>query len=202
MDLPPSNESYKDMNYWNERYKTEEKYDWFKTYKDFVHLLEEHVKKSDRILMLGCGNSCLSEQMFNDGFKHIVNVDFSDIVLKKMRLKLPSMEWLTMDIKHLAFIAGSFDVVIEKGTLDALLVEEDVWHISEEGAEMMSQIVENVRHVLTPSGKFLSITFAQPHFRMPLIRKEFWDVKYETFGDGFHYFFYVAKMKQEADEDR
>lgn len=53
MDLPPSNESYKDVTYWNERYKTEEDYDWYKTYKDFVHLLESHVKKSDWILMLG-----------------------------------------------------------------------------------------------------------------------------------------------------
>jgi len=53
MDLPPLNESYKDLNYWNERYKNEEDYDWFKTYKDFVHLLEGHVSKSDWILMLG-----------------------------------------------------------------------------------------------------------------------------------------------------
>jgi hypothetical protein len=56
MDLPPVNESYKDLNYWNERYKTEENYDWFKTYKDFVHLLEGHVSRSDWILMLGKKN--------------------------------------------------------------------------------------------------------------------------------------------------
>jgi EEF1A lysine methyltransferase 4 len=60
MDLPPSNESYKDLNYWNERYKTEENYDWFKTYRDFVHLLESHVKRSDWILMLGELNDSLS----------------------------------------------------------------------------------------------------------------------------------------------
>jgi EEF1A lysine methyltransferase 4 len=84
--------------------------------------------------------------MFEDGFKHIVNVDFSSIVLKKMRVRFPHMTWITMDIKHLAFLRNSFDVVLEKGTLDALLVGEDVWQISDEGAQMMTEIMDNVRH--------------------------------------------------------
>jgi EEF1A lysine methyltransferase 4 len=84
--------------------------------------------------------------MFEDGFKHIVNVDFSSIVLKKMRVRFPHMTWITMDIKHLAFLRNSFDVVLEKGTLDALLVGEDVWHISDEGAQMMTEIMDNVCH--------------------------------------------------------
>ncbi|CAB3365445.1 Hypothetical predicted protein [Cloeon dipterum] len=66
---------------------------------------------------------------------------------------------------------------------------------------MMSQIMENVRHVLSSTGKFISVTFAQPHFRLPLIRKTFWEVNYETFGDGFHYFFYVANMKTKSPEE-
>jgi EEF1A lysine methyltransferase 4 len=82
--------------------------------------------------------------MFEDGFKHIVNVDFSSIVLKKMRVQFPQMTWITMDIKHLAFLRNSFDVVLEKGTLDALLVQEDVWNISDEGAQMMTEITDNV----------------------------------------------------------
>lgn len=83
--------------------------------------------------------------MFEGGFKHIVNVDFSDIVLKKMRVRFPHMTWITMDIKHLAFLRNSFDVALEKGTLDALLVQEDVWSISDEGAQMMKEITDNVR---------------------------------------------------------
>ena len=74
--------------------ETETTFDWFKSYKDVAHLLRAALPdQSVRILMLGCGNSTLSEdvrpyyfiialtlpgliaQMYDDGYKNIVNVD-------------------------------------------------------------------------------------------------------------------------------
>jgi len=76
------------------RREAETTFDWFKSYKDVAHLLRAVLPdKLERILMLGCGNSTLSEdvcshdfiialthpgliaQMYNDGYKNIVNVD-------------------------------------------------------------------------------------------------------------------------------
>ena len=47
--------------------------------------------------------------------------------------------------------------------------------------------------LLKPGGRFISITFAQPHFRKPLYAKSRWQWSLETlsFGDGFEYFVYV-----------
>jgi EEF1A lysine methyltransferase 4 len=72
-------------------------FDWFKSYEDVAHLLRPLLpNKTARILILGCGNSTLSEdvcvlvsllstslsehalnitQMYDDGYKNIVNVD-------------------------------------------------------------------------------------------------------------------------------
>lgn len=76
-------------------------FDWFKRYGDVAHLLRPVLPdKTARILMLGCGNSTLSEdvrfwatlslatthrrivyfrdiapQMYDDGYKNIVNID-------------------------------------------------------------------------------------------------------------------------------
>lgn len=45
-----------------ERYATEESFDWFKTYEDLKPLLSQHIASKDaRILMLGCGNSSMLE---------------------------------------------------------------------------------------------------------------------------------------------
>lgn len=51
--LPDDNKRYKDVDYWNERYKTEHSYDWLGSFSKFQHLLGQHVKKEDSILILG-----------------------------------------------------------------------------------------------------------------------------------------------------
>ena len=51
-------------------------FDWFKSYSDIAHIVREAIPdKASRILMLGCGNSKLSEEMYDDGYHNIVNVD-------------------------------------------------------------------------------------------------------------------------------
>ena len=40
------------------------------------------VKREIKILNLGCGNSCLSEEMFDDGYVSIWNVDYSTVVIQ------------------------------------------------------------------------------------------------------------------------
>lgn len=52
-NLPDDNKRYNEVDYWNERYTTEQSYDWLGGFHKFQHLLEQHVKKEDSILMLG-----------------------------------------------------------------------------------------------------------------------------------------------------
>lgn len=51
--LPDSNARYKDVDYWNERYRTEESFEWFGDFTKFGHLLKQHVESEENILMLG-----------------------------------------------------------------------------------------------------------------------------------------------------
>lgn len=86
--------------------------------------------------------------MYRDGFHSITNVDYSPIVIENMKnrsTETRSMRWLVMDIKDLKFESGSFDVVIEKATLDALLVgERDPWRLSDESRTLMDDILSQV----------------------------------------------------------
>jgi 2-polyprenyl-3-methyl-5-hydroxy-6-metoxy-1,4-benzoquinol methylase len=70
----------------NARYAKEDShstFDWFKNYEQIRDLLTELIPEKDksRILMLGCGNSSLSEDMYADGFKEIVNIDVRAFVI-------------------------------------------------------------------------------------------------------------------------
>jgi len=195
------NEQYASVDYWNERYANEEEYDWLGDYDAFKALIHKHVAKSDRILMVGCGNSQLSQQMYADGYENILSTDISEVCIKNQQEAFPHLQWQVADIKHLEQIKDeSFDVVIEKATLDALLVgEKSPWHPSDEGLETVDSALREISRVLSfKSGRFLSLTFAQPHFRMPFYAKEKyqWSVDHETFGLGFHYHCFIMTKGQ------
>ncbi|KAH3863579.1 EEF1A lysine methyltransferase 4-like isoform X1 [Dreissena polymorpha] len=210
MDLPASNLDYREQSYWDERYTSEDSYDWFSGYTSFKHLLKADIQAHHRILTLGCGNSPMSAEMYRDGFHHIVNTDFSSIVIDKMSKKhsdMIEMSWQVMDMCNIEFPEASFDIVLEKGTIDALMVQErDPWNVSEETCQkidsILNQVMFIVSHILKPGGKFISITFSQTHFRKPLYARSRynWDVQVSTVGDAFHFFYMVMEKGRELSE--
>lgn len=90
----------------------------------------------------------MSEEMYADNYRNIVNTDYSPVVIEMMKKKCESMDqmsWLVMDINNIEFEPESFECVLEKGTLDALLVDEkDPWNMSEENSIKMDKILERV----------------------------------------------------------
>ncbi|KAJ4914222.1 S-adenosyl-L-methionine-dependent methyltransferases superfamily protein [Raphanus sativus] len=89
----------------------------------------------------------------------------------------------------LPFDTDCFDVVIEKGTMDVLFVDAgDPWNPRQETVSKVMATLDGVH---------------RPHFRRPLFMdpKFNWSMEYNTFGDGFHYFFYILrKGKRRIDE--
>ena len=67
---------YGEALYWDKRYKlTEGKtFDWLEDYFSLEPILDKLIFKEDKILNLGCGNSILPEQMYDIGYKNIINI--------------------------------------------------------------------------------------------------------------------------------
>lgn len=65
---------------------------------DTPHVAPEEVQ----ILVPGCGNSKLSEHLYDWGFRNITNVDFSKVVISNMLRRnvreRPEMKWRVMDM--------------------------------------------------------------------------------------------------------
>lgn len=72
--------------------------------------------------MLGCGNSTLGTEMYDAGYEHIVNVDYSATCIARMKAANTDrerMQWLEGDITNLDMLtSGTFDVAIDKGAFD------------------------------------------------------------------------------------
>lgn len=196
------NSDYSKQEYWDSRYKQEPSYDWFQSrYNDILNLLELRMKDLDaatvKILHLGCGNSSLGPDLYKRGFKNIVNMDYSPIVIDSMAEKyakeMPEMTWVTMDVRDLKYSNDEFDIVIDKAVMDTFQANKE----SETLDEDIDKMLEEVSRVLKPGGKLLQITWEIPYLRLSWtkLEKYNWDVVYEIVGedDMYRLFTYTKK---------
>jgi SAM-dependent methyltransferase len=203
MVLPELNSEYGTLKYWEERYSTEQEiFDWFKGFGDIKEKIFELIEEKElKILHLGCGNSSLGEEMYADGYKNIVNLDYSPKVIDFMASRcsqMVEMTWITADIFKMDECKdlGIFDIALDKGTLDALLTcKHDPWNPHQELCDEISLYMEQVSKKLKLGGKFLHITFCQPHFRQRFLEIASFKVsvhKLSSAAGGFEYFCYEA----------
>jgi RAT1-interacting protein len=92
--------------------------------------------------------------MRKDGYCEIDQIDFSEVVIAQMSRQFPEMVWKVMDIRYLEYEDNTFDIILDKGTLDALTCGGDV-----EG-NMRKACKEYIR-VLRPQGLAYIISFGQ-----------------------------------------
>ena len=78
-----SRSEYATANFWDDRYAEKGgMFDWYAEYPELKLSFSEYdIKTTDRILMVGCGNSKLSHQMWEAGYKDVVNIDISPSVI-------------------------------------------------------------------------------------------------------------------------
>jgi SAM-dependent methyltransferase len=119
-----------------------------------------------RALVLGCGTSTLGVELLRDGWKTVVNIDNNAAQIEHMRAQFPhpatgpgdaaSLEWLVADAcdcEHAActqLTSESFDLAVDKGTLDCILAER--------GAEGSASLFREVWRLLRCGGVYVLVT--------------------------------------------
>lgn len=87
--------------------------------------------------------------MYSAGYQSITNMDYSSVCISTMRARhsdCVGMTWHEMDIRQLSFPDASFDVILEKATLDAIMVEEkSPWELSAQTACFIQRALTEVR---------------------------------------------------------
>jgi len=88
--------------------------------------------------------------------------------------------------------------------MDALLCSSgSVWSPPEDVIESCKKEVDEVLRVLKPGGRFIYISFGQPHFRLPHLDRMEWNggVKVETLGEGGLLQYYLYQMEKRRGEE-
>ncbi|OQR88051.1 methyltransferase [Achlya hypogyna] len=156
--LPRTHSDFARKEYWDEFFtKREEKaFEWYGQYANMRPVLKTLVKPTDRILVVGCGNSDLSPLWAQDGYKHMTSMDFSELVIAEMRQKHPKMQWDVMDMTNMTYTDASFDCIMDKGALDALMATDDAPVLAS-----ALKMFQEIDRALAVNGSYICVTMAQ-----------------------------------------
>lgn len=163
-------------------------------------------KETGQILNLGCGNSEFAEDMYIDGYKNIKNIDISHNVIKTMAERNKDKEGMiyeVMDVRDLKYEDNSFDLAVDKSTIDALLCGEDAFI-------NVAKMIKEVQRVLKVGGYYMIVSYGTPEYRMLHLNRKFEKFKIEILKiekdfveeDGYdkHHYIYLCQKLEGADE--
>ncbi|XP_065113425.1 eEF1A lysine and N-terminal methyltransferase [Paramisgurnus dabryanus] len=159
--LPRSAEEFSSADYWERffRKRGEKAFEWYGDYNSLCGVLHKYIKPRDKVLVVGCGNSELSEQLYDVGYHQLTNIDISETVVSHMNQRnaecRPDLTFQQVDATQTGFESGSFQAALDKGTLDAMASEE-------EGA-LAARMLAEVGRVLAVGGRYVCVTLAQEH---------------------------------------
>jgi SAM-dependent methyltransferase len=161
--LPKHHDEFKTVDYWNKFFEErgQEAFEWYGSFTELRQYVNSSIGMDDKCLMIGCGNSDFSTNMYDSGRMHVTNIDFSEPVIEEMRAKTlqkKHMQWEVMDMTAMTFADESFDCVFDKGALDALMSND-----SEESREAAAAMFREIKRVLKPGGKYICVTLAEMH---------------------------------------
>ena len=202
--------NYGDVKYWEERYKNSEypTFDWLENYPTLKEIITSLniPKDSGKILNLGCGNSEFSENMYDDGYHNIKNIDISHNVINLMKERSknrPEMTYEVMDVRDIKYEDNYFDLAIDKSTIDALLCGDDAFI-------NVAKMIKEVQRVLKVGGYYMIISYGTPDNRVLHLNRKFEKFKVEILKiekdfveeegyDNYHYIYLCQKLEG-ADE--
>ncbi|CAN1344511.1 eEF1A lysine and N-terminal methyltransferase [Linum perenne] len=115
--------NYGDALYWDARYVEEGgSFDWYQRYSSLRPFVRHYAPTSSPVLMVGCGNALMSEDMVKDGYQDIMNIDISSVAIEMMSKKyeyIPQLKCILFrgaDFKfldqHYVFIASELTVPV------------------------------------------------------------------------------------------
>ena len=122
-----------------------------------------------RVLILGCGMSEVGVEVWRSSECRavVVSVDFSVQCIEECRRRYAGcegMKWEVADVRRLDFPADSFDLIIDKATLDCLHCEDrDGWQ------EELKKTVAGLQRLLRVKGALLSLSHSPPDQRLPYL---------------------------------
>lgn len=159
---------YGKANFWDESYMKEtEPFEWYYPYENFRAILQRKITFSSKVMMAGCGNSNMIEDMVADGYESLVGCDFSRVAVAQMEVRCSDIPEASFHLRSLTdsdYEDEHFDAIVDKAVLDSIIC-------SDSGLTKLRQYVHEMERILTDTGVFVVISHNNPSKVLPYLEQ-------------------------------
>ena len=169
---------YSSLAFWEKRYTNEhlEIFEWYQTYENIREKIVEYIKPEYKILNVGSGTSKFAEDLYYEGIKNVINIDFSENAVRlleehfeEQQIESKCIKMNVLDMKD--FQDGEFNVVFDKALLDSILCGEDA-------LETVKIMLKEIYRVLGDEGYYIIVSNSDESTRKELFDLDLWEYKY------------------------
>lgn len=123
-------------NYWNQ---VAEKKEFTTPFQ--IGEFEKYVKKDSAILDVGCGYGRTLAQLYDNGYKNIIGIDFARNMIERGREQFPYLDLRVKEDERIALPDNSVDAVILFAVLTCIVNNEE-----------QRELIAEIKRVLKPGG--------------------------------------------------
>jgi ubiquinone/menaquinone biosynthesis C-methylase UbiE len=145
-------EKYSSKQYWNERYQKGQNHQWYFSYEELKPILNNILQSDDKLLEIGCGDKPTVISLQSEGHQGLIYaIDYSINIINKLNTsKLlsdnnKSIKYSCMDARNLTFPDYFFDLVLDKGTCDAMMCSNDMKVAFKNVQKIFSEMIRVLR---------------------------------------------------------
>lgn len=138
--------------------------------------------------------------MYDDGYKNIDNMDISEVCIKQMEERncttRPEMDWKVMDCRNCEYPDNTYDLIIDKSTIDAMLCSNNAFF-------NVAIMLKECQRVLKTGGYYVAISYGLPSNREFHFQRQHLSFNMKTFelkrickdgGISLHYIYICQKQ--------
>ena len=173
---------YSSLSFWEKRYTNEhlEVFEWYQTFESLREKIIDYIKPEYKILNVGCGTSKFAEDLFYEGIKNVVNIDYSESAIRLLEEHFEEQQVVSKCIKMDVFDMKEFkdeefNLVFDKALLDSVLCGENA-------LDTVKIMIKEIYRVLVDEGYYIIVSNSDESTRKELFDEKMWEYKYCEIG--------------------